>query len=129
MIETIIDTLLRAPAVLAQAPSIALSQLPQNSLLPGLVYNVVSDVDWGSISRPGGTRQAKVLVHGIAETPLQASAVAELARRHAVFTAPRQVAGARVSCCICTGTGQPDRDEATGAWLKPLQLELLYQLP
>lgn len=129
MIETIIDALLRVPAVEALAKTIALGQLPQDSPQPALVYNIVSDLERGSVCRTGKSFVARVVVHGIAPAPLLASQVVDPVRQSVTFTAPRVVAGARVSCCISIGTGQPEKDEVTGAWLKPLELELLYQIP
>lgn len=121
MIEHIFDKMLRVPSVTTLVNQrIALTQLPQNTTYPAIVYELVSGNPKPHLNyQREPFAECRFQVNPLAKTiavvkSIHAAVRGELDFRHAVT-----VDGVRIVSIRLDGFGPVDRDDEVGIWTQP----------
>lgn len=106
----------------------ALSQLPQNTTFPALVYQVVTANPQPHLNYAGEPQmaQARIQINPLAVTVGEVKAIHAAVRAVMDFKQQVIVAGKRVVSCRLDTVGPADRDIESGLWTQPADYMLVY---
>lgn len=127
--ELIIGEMLADPTInLIVGSRIALAQLPQNTQMPAIVYQVIDAQPQTVI---GYATEPNMAVARIQITPLAAS-IPQLKQIHDALRSALDfkhnviVAGKRVVSCRFNMLGPMDKDNDAGVWAQPVDYQLMW---
>lgn len=126
MIDTAFADLLAAHVSLPGV-TIALTQLPQDSSYPALVYQPVSDVPPTRLCQPATGGQGRVQVTALAHGAGAVNALLQQLRGQLEHHGPRSAGGSHILGCVFAGYGPPDFDNATGISSKSADYLISYR--
>lgn len=94
------------------------SQLPQNSAYPALVYSVVTANPQPHLNYAGEPQmaQARIQINPLALTIGEVKAIHAAVRAQMDFKVGQVIAGKRVVSCRLDTVGPTDRDNESGVW-------------
>jgi len=127
--EIIMASLLNKTAITALVGARrALGQLPQNSSMPALVYNVVTSMPEPNIAYNVGAQRAfaRIQINPLALTIPDVKSIHAAVRSSIDFTHQQTVAGKLVISCRLATSGEMTRDNDSGIWTQPVDYILRY---
>lgn len=106
----------------------ALSQLPENTTYPALVYQVIDAVPQPVVNfaAVGQRAQARVQINPLATTVASVKEIHAAVRSVMDFKHQVTFAGKTVVSCRLDMIGPADKDEATGIWTQPADYMLIW---
>lgn len=116
--ELIIAAMLNQAGITALVGSRrALGQLPQNSLFPAIVYQVIDGQPQPSLNYPvDDLAMARIQINPLAVTLGEVKNIHAAVRTSIDFTHHQIFAGKKVMSCRFDSLGPIDRDEEMGIW-------------
>lgn len=127
--EIIISTLLGNAAITALVGNRrALFQLPQNTAMPAVVYNLIDNVPEPVVAYQEGPQRARsrVQINVLANTIAEVKSIHATIRSVLDFTHQTTVAGKNVVSCRVDIMGPMDKDPDTGVFNQPIDYILQY---
>lgn len=130
MLELALHTLLaaHAPLVARVGTRIALAELPEGSAFPAVVYQVVSDTPPLRLCGQSTAGMARVQVNPLAVDAEDVGELQALVLAALLSDASRTVASVHVRSARLVGRGPWSHDQSTGAWTRPFDLQVFYQM-
>ena len=106
----------------------ALYQLPQNSAMPAIVYNIVDNIPQPIVAYNEGPQmaRARVQINVLANTIAEVKAIHAAIRSVMDFKHQQTVANKLVVSSRIDIMGPMDRDENTGVFNQPIDYFVLY---
>lgn len=127
--ELIIAQLLNAPSITALVGSRrALSQLPQGTTMPALVYQVITSTPRPVVAYQNGPQmaQARIQINPLATTIPALKSIHDALRGVLDFKHNQSVGGKTVVSCRFDSLGPMDKDNDAGVWTQPADYILMW---
>lgn len=127
--ELIVAALLNHPSITALVGTRrALAQLPQNTAMPAIVYNVLNADPRPNLDYADGPQmaQARIQLNPLALTIPEVKAIHSALRAVLDFKHNSTVAGKLVVSCRFNLLGPMDKDNEAGIWTQPADYLLAY---
>ena len=127
--ELIVAALLNVPAVTAMVGTKrALSQLPQNTKPPAVVYQVIDSVPMPNLNfnEPQAMARARVQINPLALSIAEVKSIHAAVRAALDFQHHTTAAGKTIVSCRLDMLGPVDKDIETGIWTQPADYILQY---
>lgn len=127
--EIIVASLLNQSAITALVGNRrALGQLPQNTAMPALVYNIIDGVPEPNVAYQKGPQlaYARIQINPLALTIPEVKAIHAAIRGAIDFTHQQIIANKKVISCRFDTIRQIDRDIESGIWTQPADYILRY---
>jgi hypothetical protein len=127
--EIIIANLLNAPAITNLVGSRrALGQLPQNSIMPAVVYNIVDGVPEPNLAYNIDNQRAfaRIQINPLGLSISDVKSIHAAIRGVIDFTHQQTVAGKLVISCRFDNMSEITRDIDSGIWTQPVDYILRY---
>jgi hypothetical protein len=127
--ELIMASLLNKTAITAIVGNRrALGQLPQNTAMPALVYNVISSMPEPNVAYNVGAQRAfaRIQINPLALTIPDVKSIHAAVRSAIDFTHQQTVAGKLVISCRFDSMNEMTRDLESGVWTQPVDYILRY---
>jgi hypothetical protein len=127
--EIIVASLLNKPAIVALVGTRrALGQLPQNTAMPALVYNIIDGLPEPNVAFQQGAQRAfaRIQINPLALTIPEVKSIHAAVRAAIDFTLQQTVAGKKVISCRFDNINQITRDIESGIWTQSADYLLRY---
>lgn len=126
--EIIVSTLLSDSTVAAQVGTRrALGQLPQNTAMPAIVYQIVDGIPAPYLNYSASNlAQARVQINVLAASIVQVKSIHAIVRAVMDFRHNTLVANKRVMSCRFALLGPMEKDNDAGIWIQPADYLLQY---
>ena len=120
--EIIIANLLNKPAITALVGNRrALSELPQNSPMPALVYNIIDGIPEPNVAYQIGAQRAfaRIQINPLALSIAEVKSIHAAVRTALDFTHQQTVAGKLVISCRFDTMREMSKEIESGIWTQP----------
>ena len=127
--ELIVEAMLSASNIVAIVGSRrALSQLPQNTAMPAIVYSIIDVIPMPNVGYQNGPQraQARVQINPLASGIAGVKAIHDAVRQAMDFKHQITVAGQTVISCRLESMGMAERDNEAGIWTQPYDYILQF---
>lgn len=127
--EIIIANLLNSPTITALVSNRrALSELPQNTTFPALVYNIIDGIPEPNVAYQLGAQRAfaRIQINPLALTIPEVKSIHAAVRNVLDFTHQKTVAGKNVISCRFDTIREMTRDIESGIWTQSADYILRY---
>ena len=127
--EIIIASLLNKTAITALVGNRrALGQLPQNTAMPALVYNIIDGIAEPNVAYNVGAQRAfaRIQINPLALTIPDVKSIHAAVRSAIDFTHQQTVAGKLVISCRFDSMNEMTRNLESGVWTQPVDYILRY---
>ncbi len=127
--EIIVASLLNKTAITAIVGNRrALGQLPQNTAMPAVVYNVINNIPEPNLAYQIGAQvaYARIQINPLALTIPEVKSIHAAIRTAIDFTHQQTVAGKKIISCRFETIRELTRDIDSGIWTQPADYILRY---